>query len=203
MPTPNKDEKQKDFISRCMDDKSLQEQYNQAYDRFSVCNSCWEKANLKENSTAFEIDMSSPRATIKLAKADEETQEGEAPITPQEALLTNMLQMQSQYRIFHWQTKSYSEHKAFGKIYEILDENIDSFIETFMGKYGRIVTSPELEIEMQNYKDIASCVAVTDVYISFLTNINAFLKPEDTDLFNIRDTILSDINRLKYLLTLQ
>ena len=61
--------------------------------------------------------------------------------------------MQQQYRIFHWQTQSYSEHKAFGKIYKTLDENIDSFVETFMGKYGRIITSPEFDLEMLNYKN--------------------------------------------------
>jgi len=201
IPTPNKDEQQKDFISRCMGDKVMLKEFEGNDQRFAVCINKWEKAHLKENSTAkFELDMS--ENLPKVSKADEETQESEGVPTPQEALLTSMLQMQQQYRIFHWQTKSYSEHKAFGKIYEALDENIDSFIETFMGKYGRIVTSPELEIEMQNYKDNASCVAITDIYISFLTGVNSFLKPEDTDLLNIRDTILADLNRLKYLLTL-
>ena len=45
----------------------------------------------------------------------------------------DLLQMQNQLRIFHWQTKSYSQHKALGKAYETLDGLIDTFVETALG----------------------------------------------------------------------
>lgn len=201
MPAPLKDEKQKDFINRCMADKSLTEKYSQNEQRFTVCNNRWEKTHLKESSSAFEIDMSGGLPKVKLAKADLENDD--TPATAAELMLTNMLQMQQQYRIFHWQTKSYSEHKAFGAIYEALDGKIDLFIETFMGKYGRAVTSPELEIEMLNYQNGLACVAATDSYIGFLTYVlPSLLQLEDTNLLNIRDEILTELNQLKYLLTL-
>jgi hypothetical protein len=119
-----------------------------------------------------------------------------------ELIQTAMLQMQKQYQIFHWQTASFSQHKSFGKIYESLDENIDTFIETYMGKYGRITSASKFNLEMSNYSDL-NFINATDSYIEFLINLtNTLDSSRDTDLLNTRDEILGSLNRLKYLLTL-
>jgi phage terminase small subunit len=119
-----------------------------------------------------------------------------------ELIQTSMLQMQKQYQIFHWQTTSFSQHKSFGKIYESLDENIDTFIETYMGKYGRVIAASKFNLEMLNYSDL-NFISATDSYIEFLINLTNMLDPSrDTDLLNTRDEILGSLNRLKYLLTL-
>jgi DNA-binding ferritin-like protein len=119
-----------------------------------------------------------------------------------ELIQTTMLQMQKQYQIFHWQTTSFSQHKSFGKIYESLDESIDTFIETYMGKYGRVISASKFNLEMSNYSDLNFATA-TDSYIEFLINLTNMLDAaRDTDLLNIRDEILGNLNRLKYLLTL-
>jgi hypothetical protein len=119
-----------------------------------------------------------------------------------EKIQTAMLQMQKQYQIFHWQTTSFSQHKSFGKIYESLDENIDTFIETYMGKYGRVISASKFNLEMSNYSDL-NFISATDSYIEFLINLTNMLdSSKDTDLLNTRDEILGSLNRLKYLLTL-
>jgi hypothetical protein len=119
-----------------------------------------------------------------------------------ELIQTTMLQMQKQYQIFHWQTTSFSQHKSFGKIYESLDESIDTFIETYMGKYGRVISASKFNLEMSNYSDL-NFITATDSYIEFLINLTNMLDTaRDTDLLNIRDEILGNLNRLKYLLTL-
>ena len=119
-----------------------------------------------------------------------------------EMIQTMMLQMQKQYQIFHWQTTSFSQHKSFGKIYESLDESIDTFVETYMGKYGRVISASKFNLEMLNYSDLNFSTA-TDSYIEFLINLtNKLDSSRDTDLLNTRDEILGSLNRLKYLLTL-
>jgi DNA-binding ferritin-like protein len=120
-----------------------------------------------------------------------------------EKIQTSMLQMQKQYQIFHWQTTSFSQHKSFGKIYELLDESIDTFIETYMGKYGRVIAASKFNLEMSNYSDL-NFVTATNSYIEFLIGLNDMLdETKDSDLLNTRDEILGSLNRLKYLLTLQ
>jgi tRNA-specific 2-thiouridylase len=56
-------------------------------------------------------------------------------------VITKFLTYQNQVKILHWQTTSYSEHKTLNKLYESLSENIDTFVETFMGKHGRILVA--------------------------------------------------------------
>jgi hypothetical protein len=119
-----------------------------------------------------------------------------------EKIQTAMLQMQKQYQIFHWQTTSFSQHKSFGKIYELLDESIDTFIETYMGKYGRVIAASKFNLEMSNYSDL-NFITATNSYIEFLIGLNDMLdETKDSDLLNTRDEILGSLNRLKYLLTL-
>lgn len=118
-------------------------------------------------------------------------------------LLTVLVTAQQQYRIFHWQTKSYSQHKAFMKIYDSLNDNIDELIETFMGRYGRIIPSNGFTYKVQNYMNLESCVSFTNNLIKFLSErFNGIVGDQATDLMNIRDAILGDLNQLKYLLTL-
>ena len=119
-----------------------------------------------------------------------------------ELIQTTFMQMQNQYKILHWQTMSFSQHESFDKIVSSLIENIDEFIETYMGKYGRVIASGTFNITLANYKD-TDFMALTDKYIGFLITLNdAFDKAQDSDLLNIRDEILGSLNQLKYLLTL-
>jgi DNA-binding ferritin-like protein len=119
-----------------------------------------------------------------------------------EMIQTMFLQMQHQYKILHWQTTSFSQHKAFDEIVSSLGENIDEFIETYMGKYGRVIASNNFNISLSNYKD-TDYMSLTNNYIQFLIGLsNTLDKNQDSDLLNIRDEMLGSLNQLKYLLTL-
>ena len=120
-----------------------------------------------------------------------------------ELIQTTLLQMQHQYKILHWQTQSFSQHKSFDEIVSSLMENTDEFIETYMGKYGRVIAAGTFNITLANYKD-TDFMALTDKYIEFLIGLSNILDAsKDSDLLNIRDEILGSLNQLKYLLTLQ
>ncbi len=117
-------------------------------------------------------------------------------------IVTTLLTLHNQLKIHHWQTKSYAEHQALGGAYDTLTGQIDEFIETFMGKYGRIESRDGFKIELSNYNDLGT-VEFVDKYISYLVNeLPKGLEESDTDLLNLRDEMLSGLNKLKYLLTL-
>ena len=117
-------------------------------------------------------------------------------------IVTNLLTLHNQLKIHHWQTKSYAEHQALGGTYDALTGQIDEFIETFMGKYGRIESRDGFKIELSNYSDLGTTDFV-DKYIDYLVNeLPKDLEQSDTDLLNIRDEMLGNLNKLKYLLTL-
>jgi DNA-binding ferritin-like protein len=119
-------------------------------------------------------------------------------------LVTTLLTLQSQLRVFHWQTKSYAEHKAIGKLYEGLEPLIDDFVEIFSGRYGVPVAKNQYTLTFGNYKDNAGCVEFIDKTIQYMEkDVPAMLKPEDTDLLNLRDEMVGALNKTKYLLRLK
>jgi DNA-binding ferritin-like protein len=113
------------------------------------------------------------------------------------------LGLQAQLRIFHWQTKGYARHNAFGVTYDTLEDLIDTFVEEAMGKYGRFTLDDETNtIQLANLKELKP-EAMLDVIISALNQFSEQLEESDTNLLNVRDEMLGAINKLKYLLTLE
>jgi hypothetical protein len=119
-----------------------------------------------------------------------------------EQLVTMMLQIQTQVKILHWQTFSEARHVAYGNYYDSLGANIDEFIEIMMGKYGRFEFSEEgTNLQLFNLKTL-EINSFLDTVAEFLINMTDQLDPKkDSDLLNIRDEMLGDTNKLKYLLT--
>lgn len=114
-----------------------------------------------------------------------------------------LLSLQTQMRIAHWQTKGLGRHKAFGKFYDTIDGLIDTFLETAMGKYGRFTLDEESKIiQLSNLSEIEIKGLINTVRESFVQMTDQ-LDPSDTDLLNIRDEMLGELNHLAYRLTLE
>ena len=116
-------------------------------------------------------------------------------------IVCDMLTIRNQVKLYHWQTGSFSRHKATDDLTAALDASIDSFVEVFMGKYGRpLVTKP---IKLHNFSEGAArdFVSKQTVYLSNV--LPRKLKKTDSDLLNIRDEILAELNKTRYLFTLQ
>ena len=112
-----------------------------------------------------------------------------------------LIKYQQQLRVFHWQTKIYAEHKAFGKTYEQLDDLIDNFIETYQGRYGRVKPTTIYKIELKSLDSDNTLNECLSEAINYLKGMSTELK--DTDLLNLRDEMLGVYHRLKYLLTFE
>lgn len=117
-------------------------------------------------------------------------------------LISPLLRIHNQLKIFHWQTTSYSQHKAFGKAYDDLSDLIDSFVEIYFGKYGKVKAKLTYNIELDNLED--NYIDYVNNYVEYLLSLNGELDSlKDTDLLNIRDEMVGVLNQLKYLLTLK
>lgn len=120
-----------------------------------------------------------------------------------EELILKLLQIQNQFRFLHWQTFGDAKHRAYGEIYELIDEHLDTFAEAMMGKYGRPEFPNEFVIAFQDIKAL-NLQNFIDGIVEFLVSITEVLDPKyDTDLLNIRDEMLAGINKTKFLLTLK
>lgn len=120
------------------------------------------------------------------------------------SLMSTFLGIQSQFKVFHWQTQSYSKHIAYGAIYDTLGDLSDQFIEVYMGKYGRLALEGEADsILLGNIGEI-NIEDFLETICEFLLSLNNKLdNSRDSDLLNLRDEMLAAVNKLKYLLTLK
>ena len=111
--------------------------------------------------------------------------------------------MREQIKLYHWQTKSYPRHKSTDEVIDSLDTSIDKYVEVYMGKYGRMkMTSRNSIIHISNLSE-TSIIKFIKKCIAYLnTELVKKLKEYDTDLVNIRDEMLAELNQLLYLFTL-
>jgi len=219
IPQPKKNESQNDYMGRCM--HKIGKEDRPQDQKVAICLNTYRNPK-KKAKAEIEIDftediknMNKPQE-IKVEETPKTEAKIEGPMNtavkaPEikaenngkgELIQTTLMQMQHQYKILHWQTTSFSQHKSFDDLVGSLTGHIDEFIETYMGKYGRVIAANTFNITLANYKD-ADFMTLTNNYIGFLIGLNDMLdKAQDSDLLNIRDEILGSLNQLKYLLTL-
>ena len=115
-------------------------------------------------------------------------------------LLSNVLQIQGQLKVLHWQTESYAEHNAFGMTYDALEDKFDRLIEVYCGKYQRPKFGGVEELTFADHDTLKIDAFITSAIESF---VDMFMSDKDAELSNLRDEIVADLNKLKYLLTLK
>lgn len=112
------------------------------------------------------------------------------------------LGMLNTVKLYHWKTRSFAEHKATDELYESLNSHIDQFVEVALGKDESRIKPIIGSVHAFNDKKKRDFKSRVYEYRRFLIQMGYILDPNaDTDLLNIRDEILADINKFLYLLT--
>jgi len=112
------------------------------------------------------------------------------------------LEMLNIVKLYHWKTRSFAQHKATDELYGNLNEHVDSFVEVLLGKDQSRIHMVERNIELLDASSTKDFKTRIFEYRSFLTDLNIYFDPSrDSDLLNIRDEILGDINQFLYLMT--
>lgn len=114
-----------------------------------------------------------------------------------------MMTLRDQIKLYHWQTMNYPRHIATNDLVAKLDTNIDQFVEVYIGRYGRPKLSGRTaSIHLRNHSDKEATQMIKEAIGWLESVLPKKLKKTDTELFNIRDTILADLNQTLYLFTL-
>ena len=116
------------------------------------------------------------------------------------------LQMLNTVKLYHWKTSSHSQHKATDELYSNLNGSIDSFVEIMLGKNGgsRVNLTGTKTIPLLDYNNVSDFKREIEKYKMFLVgmdNDNTLSSNVNSDLMNVRDEILGQLNQFTYLLT--
>ena len=123
----------------------------------------------------------------------------------QQRIVTMFLQMLNTVKLYHWKTSSYAQHKATDELYGNLNTNIDTFVEVMLGKTGgRVNLTFVKTLPLLDYTNVADFKREVAKYKQFLINMNKDTTlniTNNSDLLNIRDELLGNLNQFTYLLT--
>lgn len=123
----------------------------------------------------------------------------------EERIVLTFLEMLNTVKLYHWKTHSYPQHKATDELYSKLNDNIDSFVEIMLGKTGSRVNLTNVKsLPLHDYNSLSPFKTKVDEYKKFLINMSADARvniTNNSDLLNVRDEILGNMNQFSYLVT--
>jgi hypothetical protein len=103
-------------------------------------------------------------------------------------------------KLYHWNTTSYSRHKATDRFNKNFLELVDKFVEVFIGTYDMKPMFNEIQIN----KDYLTDKGIVMLFIFTRKYLNTFDQYiQSTDLLNIRDELLGEVNQTLYLFNLK
>jgi len=125
----------------------------------------------------------------------------------QKQVTMKFFEMLLMIKLYHWKTHSYSTHKATDQLYSDLNGNMDKFMEVLLGKTGiRMDFMNQKTVSLVDLDSPEKLINKVNEFKSYLVNLsnnNAMKVMSNTDLLNIRDEILGDMNQFLYLLSLK
>jgi hypothetical protein len=113
-------------------------------------------------------------------------------------------------KLMHWMTPSYAAHQALDSLYKNFNASMDKFIEVYQGKLNSRIRLNQTNQSNGSMGDENYIRLNEEEPKEFLRKIIKFLMELDfedlddrsaTDLFNIRDEMVADINQTLYLLS--
>jgi hypothetical protein len=113
-------------------------------------------------------------------------------------VIKNLLTFKNTLKMFHWRAKNYNKHKISNGLGDKIDELIDKFVEVLIGSRKerpefpldlklKMVTDDELEQYLESFRE-------------WLTEkLPEMLENYETELMNIKDEMIAEVNQSLYL----
>lgn len=113
--------------------------------------------------------------------------------------------VRDQLKFYHWAgTNSYSRHIASDVLVDSLTEKLDKFIETMQGSENKklVLNRKSVTFTVETDDSIVKVLDSFKIWLSEVLPTHLNPRVSNTDLLNIRDDILGDVNKTLYLFTL-
>ena len=105
---------------------------------------------------------------------------------------------------YHWQTKSYSEHNAFGEFYTKFNTLNDRLVETWQGQNDKKVTfTGEYQPNILNYSGLDWTLKLIREHRQLILDTAFNLHADDIDIHSILEDMKETVNELLFHLQLK
>jgi len=107
-------------------------------------------------------------------------------------------------KLYHWKTRSFSQHKATDELHKELSENVDLFVEVLNGKKEKRIEMFTHHLKLYDFTNKTKLKKKMFEFRQLLVNLDRTFDPrKDSDLFSIRDDMLMNVNQFLYLLSME
>jgi DNA-binding ferritin-like protein len=107
-----------------------------------------------------------------------------------------------QIKIYHWSTMSYATHKALDELHSSLSDNIDEFMEVYIGKYNKQPIDV-FNINIKGNSDTTNIIQYLQTQRDHIRTIRNKQFKSCSEIQNILDTMMGEINKTIYLCNLK
>jgi len=115
-----------------------------------------------------------------------------------ESIAAKLTYFHEQLHLLHWQSTSYAEHKALGKLYEYVQDFKDGLVEKIMGYTGKRPGAYKIEP-----LGGANATSVVSELMNFASSLKEYgEKNAYHDVCNLADSLSGEAAKTRYLLTL-
>ena len=119
-------------------------------------------------------------------------------------ITAEFLTVRTVLQIYHWTTTSYARHEATGDFLNGFSSKMDMFIETIQGSRSERVnfgTNDSIKLVTLDDKNVVKFIENFKLWLS--NGLPKLLLKNETDLLNLKDELINDINKLLYLYTFE
>jgi hypothetical protein len=115
-----------------------------------------------------------------------------------ESIAAKLTYFHEQLHLLHWQSTSYAEHKALGKLYEYVQDFKDGVVEKLMGYTGK---RPSI-YKIDPLTNCTGAQCVSDL-MNFASELKMYGERNSFhDICNLADSLSGEAAKVRYLLTL-
>ena len=119
-------------------------------------------------------------------------------------ILKTFFEILHSIKLYHWKTKSYSQHKSTDELHEKLSDQTDRFVEVLMGKNNSRIDMVEHKMKLYDFDTKYDFQHKMFEFREFLIDLSqVFPSKKDSDLLTIRDDMLESLNQFLYLFSLR
>lgn len=119
-----------------------------------------------------------------------------------EAILETFFTALHQIKLYHWATMDYATHKALDDLHGSLSSKIDTFVESYIGRFRKQPLPASLTVSVKVQADVQKIEKSLETFRDAIKTLAKSLAKE-TQLLNILDEMMGDIDQTQYLLRLK
>jgi len=167
-----------------------------------------------------DVDMMSSEVSESVSEKNSTVDRKKLSYYYTELLCANFFKFLLMIKMIHWQTDSYAIHKTTDELYDRFNELMDELVETLQGEFlsvtnnvlGKVIINDDCNIiikDQTNNGKPDNFLALLSGVQNFLSknfeeNLKSILPSSDlSSIFNIRDEMLGEIQKARYLVTLK